>query len=335
MDQFIAQLPKAELHVHLEGCVEPDTLWELAQRHRTPLAAAGESALLKLYATSDFDGFLEAFKTVCQHLRTPEDYERVTYLVLCRLAQQNVRYAEITLSAGVILRKGENLQSQFEGVEAGSRRAREDVGIRAQWIFDAVRQFGPEAAMAVARAAVSLRDRGVVGLGIGGDERLAQPELFREVFDYARTQGLRLTAHAGEIAGPESIWSALNVLRAERLGHALTAARDPRLVDYLADTRIPLEICLTSNVRTGGLADLAQHPARHYLERGLLISLNTDDPALFGTDLNREYRLAHQLFGLGQRELTRLAEASFQASFLPSEGKAAYLADFPPDLGTQ
>ncbi|MBI1956284.1 MAG: adenosine deaminase [Acidobacteria bacterium] len=328
MEQFIAQLPKAELHLHLEGCVEPETLWQLAQRHRTPLAAMGREALQRLYNTADFGGFLQAFKVVCEHLQTPEDYEFVAYTALQRLARQNVRYAEITVSAGVMLWKGEDMQSSFEGIAAGYERAREESGIRVQWIFDAVRQFGPEAALDVARAAASLQHRGVIGFGIGGDEQQAPAELFREVFAYARREGLRLTAHAGETAGPESVWAAVDVLGAERIGHGLTAARDGRLVKVLAEKQLPLDVCLTSNLRTGVLPQISSHPLRQYLEEGLLLSLNSDDPALFGTSLNREYLLAQESFGLTREEVTRLAESSFRAAFLAAEEKQAYLAAF-------
>ncbi|MBI4443606.1 MAG: adenosine deaminase [Acidobacteria bacterium] len=328
MQHFIAKLPKAELHLHLEGCVDGDTLWELAQRQNSPLARAGKPVLEAVYQTASFADFLQAFKTVCQHLRTPEDYERVTYRALSRLARQNILYAEITVSAGVILWQGEDIVRLWEGVEAGWRRAAKEFPIRVQWIFDAVRQFGSEAAMAVAKAAAALRDRGVVALGLGGDEQQGPPQRFQEVFAYARSQGLRLTAHAGETAGPDSIWDALQLLGAERIGHGLSAARDSRLVDYLSQTQVPIEVCLTSNLRTGSLAAILHHPLPHYLAKGLAVCLNSDDPALFGTDLNREYLLAHQVFGLGREELTRLAQNSFRAAFLKPAEIASYLRRF-------
>ncbi|MBI3894574.1 MAG: adenosine deaminase [Acidobacteria bacterium] len=328
LEQFIAQLPKAELHVHLEGCVEPEMLWQLARRHRTPLVEKGETAVRQLYSTTDFQGFLQAFKTVCEHLRTPEDYELITYDALRRLASQNVRYAEVTISAGVMLWKGEDVPSSFEGIAAGYERVRKESGIRVQWIFDAVRQFGPEAALQVAHTAAALKQRGVIGFGIGGDEQKAPAEIFREVFACARREGLHLTAHAGETAGPESVWTALDVLGVERIGHGLTAARDASLVKVLAEKQLPLDICLTSNLRTGVLRQMASHPLRQYLEQGVLLSLNTDDPALFGTDLNREYLLAQKTFGLTMKEMTRLAESSFRAAFLPPDENQIYLSEF-------
>ena len=331
MDDFIARLPKAELHLHLEGTVGPQTLRLLAERHGAPLSAGGETgveAIERLYSTTEFSAFLEAFKTVCQHLRSPADYEFITYEALRGLAAQNVRYAELTLSAGVIVWKGGSIAESFEGVAEGSWRAREDFGIRSAWIFDAIRQFGPGPAWEVVHQAARLRDRGVVGFGIGGDERKGPPELFREVFAGARSEGLRLTVHAGETVGPESVWGALKILGAERIGHGLTAAQDPALVEYLIEKQIPVEICLTSNLRTGCIDNLQQHPLRRYFDSGIAVVLNTDDPALFGTDLNREYRLAREVFGFSNTELADLARASFRAAFLSPQDRAAYLASF-------
>ena len=326
IEEFVASLPKAELHLHLEGAVDAETLWTLAERHRTPLFEAGRDAAAGLYQTRDFTSFLQAFKVVCQHCRGPEDYELITYNALRRLAQQNVRYAEIQISAGVILWKQQDLRSCMEGVASGYQRAREDCGIRVQWIFDATRQFGPEAARTVAEAAAELQDLGVVGFSIGGDERQVPPESFRQVFALARDSGLRLAGHAGEAAGPESVWAALRIWGVERIGHGLTAIGDPLLVRHLAERQIPLDVSVTSNVRTGCLQDAGLHPVRRYFDEGLLVTLNSDDPALFGADLNQEYLLAHRVLGFGPRELMRLAENSFRASFLPPQEKASFLA---------
>ena len=328
IEQFVTALPKAELHLHLEGAIEPETLWELAVRQRSTLAAMGREALDALYATRDFPGFIQAFKTACLHLRTPEDYELVTYHLLRRLAAQKVRYAEVILSAGAMLWKGQDIARMFSGVERGARQARRESGISVQWIFDAVRQFPIEQAWTVARAAVELRGGGVIGIGIGGDEAHGPAERFHEIFDFARSEGLRLTAHAGETVGPESIWSALNDLGAERIGHGLTASQDPSLLEHLAAEKIPVEICLTSNLRTGGITELSQHPLRRYFDRGLEVSLHSDDPTLFGTELNREYLLAHQTFGFSCEELRRLAMNSFQAAFLTPAEKQSHLAAF-------
>ena len=329
MKTFIAALPKAELHVHLEGAVESPVLMRLAVRHQSELAARGQDAVDALYRTTTFADFIEAFKTVCTHLKTPADYEFITYRVLRRLARQNVRYAEVILSAGVMLWKGQDIVPLFTGIAAGARQAQEEFGIRAQWIFDIVRQFPIEQAWSVAITAAALRSHGVIGIGIGGDEAAGPAGQFKEIYEFARKEGLHLVAHAGETVGPESIWSALNDLGAERIGHGLSAAKDEQLLEHLTAKKIPVEICLTSNQRTGGVAEISEHPLRTYFDRGIQVSLHSDDPALFGTDLNGEYLLAQETFGFTQTELRRLAMNSFEASFLSPEEKQSYLAEFP------
>jgi len=212
-------------------------------------------------------------------------------------------------------------------LERGRIRGEKDFGISLLWIFDAVRQFGAEKAQQVAELAVRYCNSSVVGFGIGGDERQAPPEVFREVYAYAADHGLRLTAHAGETAGPGSVWGALNI-RAERIGHGLTAAQDPELVEELSTRQVPVEICLTSNLRTGVCASLAEHPLRNYFEQGVMATLNTDDPAMFGTSLNREYQLAQSTFAFSDEHLRELARNSFEASFLPAEKKLNFLDMF-------
>ncbi len=324
---FIAALPKAELHIHLEGSVDADTLWELATQQRSPLFAQGRAAVDALYQTSKFSAFLDAFKVVCLHLQTPDDYELITYRALQRMAAQNVRYAEITLSVGVMVWREQAIDPLFSGVERGARRARRDFAIRAQWIFDAVRHLPLEQGWEVARSAARLTDRGVVGIGIGGNEASGPAENFGAIFEFASQRGLRRVAHAGEAVGPESIWSALRILHAERIGHGLSAAADRGLVEQLAQSRVPVEICLTSNLRTGGISEISRHPLRDYFDAGMHVSLHTDDPALFGVDLNSEYLLAHQVFGFSREELRQLAVNSFEASFLPPNEQMEFLKE--------
>jgi aminodeoxyfutalosine deaminase len=316
---FIRQLPKAELHLHLEGSVETNTLRELFQRHGDPTGGA-ES----LYHYADFPSFLLAFKTVTDYLRTPEDYELIAYRLMQRLKQDNVLHAEVYVSVGVCLWRKQDFAAIFEGLERGRARGAREFGVSLLWIFDAVRQFGAEAAQRVFELAARYRDRNVIGVGIGGDEQKGPPELFRGVYAYAADRDLRLTAHAGETAGPESIWGALN-LRAERIGHAVTAAQDPDLVEELAYRQIPVEICLTSNLRTGICKSIAEHPTKSYFEQGLMITLNSDDPAMFSTSLAREYQLAQDAFGFTDEHLRELARNSFEASFLPAEKKLEFL----------
>lgn len=320
-DQFIISLPKAELHLHLEGSVDPPTLLELRKRHGKEGSLA---EIEQLYQYQDFTGFLMVFKTITEDLQTPEDYELITYQLMRNLKAENVLHAEVYVSVGVCLWRKQDFNAIFESLERGRERGQRDFGISLLWIFDAVRQFGPDKAQQVAELAVRYKNGSVVGFGIGGDERQAAPELFRDVYNYAAEQGLRLTAHAGETAGPGSIWGALN-LRAERIGHGLTAWQDPELVEELSTRQVPVEICLTSNLRTGCCPSLAEHPVRNYFDQGVMITLNTDDPAMFGTSLSREYQLAQSSFGFTDEHLRELARNSFEASFLPPEKKLQFL----------
>jgi aminodeoxyfutalosine deaminase len=322
---WLRSLPKTELHLHLEGTVTPETLVELSQRNDDQPMTLEEARAL--YHYTDFTGFLLAFKAVSERLRTPEDYELITYRMLQRLAAQGVVHAEAYVSVGVVYywRRIE-FEPLFYAMEAGRARAEQEFGITLYWIFDAVRHFGPEEAARVFRKAAELRQEwpSIVGIGIGGDERRTGAEPFRELFQEAKDAGLRLTAHAGETMGPESIWAALNI-GAERIGHALSAQLDPDLMEVLAERQVPLEICVTSNLRTGCCPTLEEHPVRRYFDAGLMVTLNSDDPAMFESDLQDEYRVAHDAFGFTAEHLRELAANSIEASFLPAVRKVALL----------
>jgi aminodeoxyfutalosine deaminase len=319
---FILSLPKAELHLHLEGSIEPATLLELRQRHAMDGASLTE--VEQLYNYKDFAGFLSAFKDVTGHLRTAEDYELITYRLMEQLKAQSVLHAEVIVSVGVCLWRKQDFAAIFEGLERGRQRGDKDFGISVLWIFDAIRQFGAEKAQSVLDLAIRFRDRNVAAFGIGGDERAGPPEWFTEVYARATEGGLHLTAHAGESAGPESIWGALN-LKAERIGHGLTAEQDAELIEELAERQVPIEICVTSNLRTGCCAELGQHPVRRYFDQGLMLTLNSDDPAMFRTSLVEEYALVQEAFAFTDEHLRELARNSFEASFLPPEKKIEFL----------
>lgn len=321
---WVRRLPKAELHLHLEGTVTAETLVELSQRQTDPLTLAEAQAL---YQYTDFTGFMMAFKAVAGYLRDADDYELVTYRMLQKLAAQGVLHAEVYVSVGVIyFWKKMDFDPLFAGMERGRERGERDFGVSLYWIFDAARQFGVEEAARVYRRAAALRQThpSVIGIGVGGDERHTGAEPFKDLYAEARDAGLRLTAHAGETIGPEAIWGSLNI-GAERLGHALSAMDDPELMNLLAERQVPLEICVTSNLRTGCCTQLMQHPVRSYFDAGLMVTLNSDDPALFESDLDAEYLLAHRAFEFTGEHLRELAANSFEASFLPPEKKLAFL----------
>jgi aminodeoxyfutalosine deaminase len=328
---IVDALPKAELHLHLEGTIRPETAVELAARHG--MEVKPEEAAAR-YRFSNFAGFIETFKWVTSFLREPADYALITRNALADLGRQDVVYAEITISAGVMLRRMQNVEANFAAI-------REAAGIvvfnrlRTAWILDATRQFGPDAALEVARVAAKLEREGVVAFGMGGDE-LAFPAVnFRHAFELAREGGLHTVCHAGEIGGPESVRDAVEVLGAERIGHGIALMNDAVLEDALATRRIVLENCITSNVATGALAkqtgkanaSFADHPLPQLLARGSLVTLSTDDPGIFHTDLLTEYSLAASL-GLSNAQLLQLAQQSFSAAFLPPTDKRRLLDDF-------
>lgn len=323
---FIRALPKAELHLHLEGSIGPDELAELILLHGG--GPVDRERLAQLYQHKDFLAFLDSFKQITHWLRTPEDYELITYRLMQKLAAENVLHTEVYVSVGVILFRNRDFDAIFEGLERGRQRGERDFGVSLLWIFDAVRHFGVVAAERVFEKAISLRERNVVGIGIGGDERRAAPELFRELYARAKDRGLRLTAHAGESSGPESVLGALDALKAERIGHGLSAYQDCELLARLAQAQVPVEICLTSNLRTGCCAAAERHPLKTYYDLGLLITLNTDDPAMFQTSLSREYQVAQDTFGFTDAQLRELAMNSFRASFLTEQRKRQFLSQF-------
>ena len=337
--EFIRRLPKAELHLHLEGSVDPLTLSQLSEKHHTPFPWASNrykplpnshrplsvAEAAALYEYKDFTGFLIAFKSVTERLRDPEDFELITYRLVEKLAAEGCLHAEVFVSVGVIFWRGQEFDPLFEGMERGRIRAEKDFGTTLYWIFDAVRHFGPEEAEKVLAKAIQHQSRNVIGIGIGGDERIAPPELFEQVYADAARAGLRLSVHAGETVGPASIYGALDILKAERLGHALRAAEDPALLSRLVRDQMPLELCITSNLRTSCCPDISAHPLRRYFDAGALVTLSTDDPEMFQTTLVREYQLAQDAFGFTNEELCQLAANSFRASWLPEERKRELL----------
>jgi adenosine deaminase/aminodeoxyfutalosine deaminase len=326
---FIRRLPKAELHLHLEGTITPATLVDLSARHDArPLTLADAEAL---YQFTDFTGFIEAFKAVTRLLSGPDDYELAAWRMMQRLAEQGVVHAEVYISVGVIYMWRSYDPHCFEPIFAGLERAREraerELGLSLYWIFDAVRHFTVEEAGVVFRKAAEMRSHypSIVGIGLGGDERKARSEPFRASYAQAREAGLRLTNHAGETTGPDAIREAL-AIGSERIGHALSAIEDPKLMEELKAKNIPLELNPTSNVRTGVCPSFAAHPLRSYFDAGLLVTLNSDDPAFFGSDVAHEYLLAHTQQNFNRDELLRLADNSIRASFLPESEKERLLS---------
>ena len=336
--EIITAWPKAELHLHLEGSIRPSTVVKLAARHGVTVE---EFDVATRYEYTDFNGFIEAFKWVTSFLRDPADFVLVFERLARQLREQNVVYAEITLSTGVWLWRGQDVEAIFFALRE-AQRAVAAGGLQVQWIMDATRQFGAEKAMEVARWAARMKDEGVVAFGMGGDELSIPAEDFRGVYDFIRQNGLRAVVHAGEVGGPEEVRKAVEVLGAERIDHGIAAIRDSALMEMLRSRSIPLDLCLLSNLRTGALAcqsgdkdaKLSAHPVGEFFRRGLLINLSTDDPPMFGTDLVLEYLTALET-GLTVKDLARVGEMAFEAAFLPAPEKDFLVNKFRETVNSQ
>jgi adenosine deaminase len=319
-DRIISQ-PKAELHLHLEGSLQPATVCALATRQGVVMS---EEQVRQRYAYRDFPEFIEAFKWVTSYLREPQDYALAARDLAEHLLTQNVVYTEVTLSIGVMLLRRQRPEANFEALLRATEPF-ESRGLRFRWVFDAARQFGAAAAMEVVESANRCHSKEIVAFGIGGDELSVPTEEFRRVFDRAGQIGLHRLMHAGEVGGPEKIREAIEMLGAERIGHGIAAINDPTLMDFLAERRIPLEICPESNMKTAALAlqvkhkdaRIEDHPLPILLRHGIPVVLSTDDPAMFHTTLLEEYANAARM-GLQESELTRIVEMGFEHAFQPA-----------------
>lgn len=322
MDQplldYIRSLPKTELHLHLEGSVRPTLLSKLADKYSTGLAGRSpEQVESEVYRFTDFHEFLDAFATICRHLRSPEDYLLVFEDLGSYLKEQGIAYAEVICSPAIAWRFGLDGREILSALLEASASFERKSGIKVRWILDCVRQWGRESAERTAELASEFRPRGVVGVGLGGDEKSLPALEFEEVFAWIRAHQLYVHVHAGEIGGPSEVWDALQILGANRIGHGIHAARDAELMDTLRERGIGLDICLTSNTRTRAWPMLKDHPISLFLRRGVPVSLNTDDPGLFGTTLCEEIAKAVEFIGLSAEDLERLVLQGVRSSFLP------------------
>ena len=310
--------PLVELHLHLEGAIPYAALWELIQKYGGDPSVPNPAALLRRFEYRDFPHFLQTWGWKNRFLREYEDFTFIAEHVARDLAEQEVRYAEVFYSPVDFAAHGLLPQELTQAIRAGLDRAPEiDIAL----IADLVRDDGPERGALTLRQVSEVKGLGVIGIGIGGSEHAYPPELFEGVYEQARRMGFHTTAHAGEAAGAASVWGAVRTLNVERVGHGTRAGEDAALLDYLAEHHIALEMCPLSNVRTGVVAGIEAHPVRRYFDRGLLVTINTDDPKMFGTSLAQEYQALADVFGFTRDEIRALRANAVWASWLPEERK--------------
>jgi aminodeoxyfutalosine deaminase len=328
-EEFVDALPKVELHVHLEGSMRPQTLLTLARRHRVDDLPTDLDGVAKFYEFRNFDHFIDVYLAAVRVLRDASDFALLARETGLGLAAQGVRYAEITFTPFLHIQRGIDEAEVFGGVEQGRREAEEATGIQIRWITDIPGLPGMDlrpAAESTIGCALNHRES-VIALGLGGPEAGVPRPQFADVFTAARDAGLHRVPHAGETTGARTIWDALEYLHAERIGHGIRALDDPALVDHLRTARIPLEVCPTSNLRTGVVADYPAHPLPEMIKMGLRVSLNSDDPPMFGTTLRDEYLHALRGLGLSRDQVVGLAAAAIDHSFAPAALKNAIRTD--------
>ncbi|MCW2752448.1 MAG: adenosine deaminase [Aeromicrobium sp.] len=325
---FVEGLPKAELHVHHVGSASLHTVAELAERHAgSTTVPTDPEALADFFTFTDFGHFIEVYLSVVDLLRTPEDLWTLTYDVARDLTAQNVRYAELTCTPYTSIAVGIPAEAYCEALEDARHKAEVDFGITLRWIFDIPGESGVPAADVTLDTALRLRPDGLVAFGLGGPEIGVPRPQFAPHFQQAIAAGLHSVPHAGESTGPESIWDSINHLGAERIGHGIAAAQDPALMAYLAEHDITLEVCPTSNVRTRSVPSLAEHPLPQLVAAGVPVTINSDDPPMFGTTLNAEYEIARDLLDLDDAGVAELARVAVRKSFADDAVKRDLLAE--------
>jgi len=338
LEQFIRGLPKAELHVHHVGSASPRIVSELAARHPGTVPSDLEE-LRRFYEFRDFAHFIEVYLAVVALIRTPEDVHYLTYEVAREMAtEQQLRYAELTCTPFTSVRPddpslGMPIEGYTEAIESARVEAERDFGLVLRWIYDIPGEFGLPSAEATLTYAVDHRPEGLVGFGLGGPEIGVPRPQFQPVFDAARAAGLHSVPHAGETTGPETVWESLRLLGAERIGHGTSSAQDPALLAHLADTGVPLEVCPSSNVATRAVASLEEHPIAAFRDAGVPVTVNSDDPPMFSTTLNREYEIAAALLDLDEAGVADLARAAVHASFAEPDVRARVLAEIDDYAG--
>ena len=328
--ELIRALPKAEQHIHIVGATRPETLlWLMEESGDSRFESLEE--VKRFFQYSDFDHFISVYSTVSKFIVDEGQFERITYEMLEDDARCNVRYVEASFSAPDHVKEGLDYGRMLDAINRGARRAREDFGIECNLRIDLVRNYGPDHGMEVLDW-IEAKGDNVVAVDIGGSERGYPPEPYEGVYARAREMGLHLAAHAGEAVGPESIWGALRHLDVERIGHGTSAIKDPYLLTYLRDCGITVETCPVSNVRTNAVPSVGEHPVRAFYDSGIRVTVNSDDPSMFGTDMNNEYFQLHRQLGFTVPELFQISLNAVDSAFMPDGEKARLREEFHEEI---
>ncbi|MBN2380617.1 adenosine deaminase [candidate division WOR-3 bacterium] len=328
MNKFVREIPKVELHLHLEGAIPIDTVFALIRKKGTEPSIRTLEDLRARLRYRDFHHFIETWIWKNSFITESSDFEEIAYQVLHSLKEQNVKYIEAFYSPGDYEHLGMTVHEITENLIRGKERAAADFGIGCELIMDVIRGDGVDKAMQRVEQVTPFLGKGVIGIGLGGSEQKYPPEPYAPVYAEAQKRGFRLTAHAGEAAGSVSIWGAIKELGIERIGHGVRAFEDPELLAYLRDTQIPLEMCAVSNLRTGVVSSIEHHPICIYFDEGLMVTVNSDDPTMFNTDISQEYLVLARDLNFTPTELKRLSLNGVEASFMPEEKKGKLKDEF-------
>ena len=325
MKEFIQNLPKAELHLHIEGTLEPEMMFELAQRNNIDLPYKSVSEVKEAYNFEDLQSFLDIYYQGSQVLQQEQDFYDLTWAYLQKAASQNVRHTEIFFDPQTHTDRGIAFETVYQGIYQALQDGKDKLGISSQLILSFLRHLSAEQAFATLEEALPYKDT-IVAVGLDSAEQGNPPSKFKEVFDKAQAEGFLTVAHAGEEGPPEYIWEAINLLEVSRIDHGVRSMEDPKLLDYLVDKQIPLTVCPLSNVELRVFNSMAEHNLKELLNLGICATVNSDDPAYFGGYAAENYQAAQSALNLSKQELFKIAKNSFQASFLPPETKLEFIA---------
>ncbi|MBN2228741.1 MAG: adenosine deaminase [Candidatus Thorarchaeota archaeon] len=312
---LIKALPKIELHLHILGSIRPETLLSIIETDNIESAYNNKDDIVKRFEYSDFMNFIQCYMEIVDYIIDERHFERITYEMLENCARCNTKYVEASFSPMDHISKGLQFNKMLNAIRRGIKNAKRDFGLEADIRIDIVRTSTIEEAMSILDY-IAEDPNNIVSIDLGGNEKMYPPKRFADVYRRAAKMGLHRVAHAGEAAGPESIWEAIQYLNVERIGHGVSAQQDPNLIEYLKQKRIGIEMCPVSNLRTGAVHSIKEHPIRDFFDKGLLVSVNSDDPSLFHTDMNYEFIQLHQELGFSVDELFKISLDSIQSSFL-------------------